>query len=745
MQSPKKIAVIAGWVVGALAALVILALVAVLVFVDPNDYREDIERTVERQTGRQLTLGGELKLSVFPWLALQTGPASLSDAPGFGEEPFVALQNARISVRLLPLLRGDVQVGTISLQGARIRLITDAQGRNNWADLGSQQATSEEAPDQPPASFRLPTIAGLEIEDAALTQEDRRAGSRRVIRDFNLKTGRLESGEPFDLTTDLVLEQDASLSVKVHMTTAVTVDLKRNVHLLAEPGIDLTLSGPGYPQQGVEVRIRANSLRADIGQQAHQLEGLVLATTWKGDGLPPEGVAVTVQMESLAADLAAQTLKLAGLQADVAGARLSGALNGEEILDAPRMAGSLKLAPVTLRDWLPKLGVNLPATRDASVYGEMSFASNIALTKSSAELKDMTLKFDDTTAKGSLGVADFESKALRFDLGVDRINADRYLAPAGDSDDKRQAPPEKTEDAPPAKIPVEALRALNARGQLQVGEAVFAGVTFSRLHLGVSARGGKVRFNPSQASMYGGQYSGDIAIDATTDIARVSLDEHLSGVDFAPLFKDLFETQRVAGKGSANLKLSGAGRTSDDIVKTLNGTLDFAVADGAVSGADLWYEIRRARAVLKQQAVPERTGPARTEFKALRGSAIVKDGVLSNDDLDASLQYLKVTGQGKVDLPQDTLDYRLTATVLKIPPEGADTEQMQELADATIPVKISGTLSDPKVRPDIEGYLKNKFKGRIDEQRDKAEEKLKEQEEKLKEKVGDKLKGLFGR
>ena len=98
---------------------------------------------------------------------------------------------------------------------------------------------------------------------------------------------------------------------------------------------------------------------------------------------------------------------------------------------------------------------------------------------------------------------------MRFDLSVDRINADRYLPPPVEEPAKPAA------DEPPTPIPVETLRNLNARGQLQVGEAIFAGIKFTKLRLGVNARDGKVRFNPSEASMYGGNYSGDIGIDAT--------------------------------------------------------------------------------------------------------------------------------------------------------------------------------------------------------------------------------------
>ena len=722
---------IAGYVLGALLALVVLTLVAVVIFVDPNDYRDDIQRIVERETGRKLTLSGELKLSVFPWLALQTGPASLSDAPGFGDEPFVSLQNARVSVRLLPLLRGKLEIGKVSLDGARIRLLTDSQGRDNWADLGEKdKVPAQDAADTGPA--RLPTIEGLGIKDAAVTMEDKQANSRHVVRDFNLQTGRLESGQPFDLKTDFVFEQDASMSVKVHVATTVTADLENNTHRLAEPKIDLTVSGSGYPAEGVPVQIRADSLSTDIGRQTHQLNGLTLTTTWKSDGLPPAGVPVALKAKEFTANLAAQTLELVGLQADVAGAQLSGALKGEEILDAPRIAGPLKLEPIAPREWLPKLGVTLPKTRDADVFKKLSFASNVALTKTSADLQDVNLQLDNTTAKGSVGVADFASKALRFDLNVDRINADRYLAPKSD------ASANKTGKEPPTEIPVAALRNLNARGQLQVGEAVFADIKFTKLRLGVNARDGKVRFNPSEASMYGGQYRGDIGIDATSDVARVSLDEHVSGIDFAPLFRDLFKTKRVSGKGGANIKLHGAGRNTDDIVKTLTGNIDFSVANGAIEGSDLWYEIRRARALLKQQAAPERSGPERTEFSAMQGTGAMTNGVLTNNDLDVALQYLRVTGQGKIDVPNSSLDYRLVANVLKIPREGADTAQMQDMVDAAIPVKVTGALSDPKIRPDIEGYVKGQVKERVDKEKDKLEQKVKD-------KLGDKLKDLLKR
>src|SRR5690606_41733751 len=155
---------IVGIAIGALIALVVVTLLLVLIFVDPNDFRDDIERLVERQTGRELTLSGALKLSVFPWGALGLGPASLGDAPGVGDEPFVSIEEARLGVRLLPLLRGTIAVGHVRLDDARVRLVTDEQGRRNWEDLGGRDASETDPEDETSQrAAQVPCLAEHEI------------------------------------------------------------------------------------------------------------------------------------------------------------------------------------------------------------------------------------------------------------------------------------------------------------------------------------------------------------------------------------------------------------------------------------------------------------------------------------------------------------------------------------------------------------------------------------------------------
>src|SRR6201993_2131121 len=126
-----------------LLALLAIVLLAVRAFVDPNDYKDRIARAVRNSTGRELALPGEIRLSVFPGIALELGPASLGNPPGFGEEPFAAVKHAALRVRLLPLLRKQVEIGRVEIDGLDLRLGKNAAGRGNWQSPAGSRPTPQ--------------------------------------------------------------------------------------------------------------------------------------------------------------------------------------------------------------------------------------------------------------------------------------------------------------------------------------------------------------------------------------------------------------------------------------------------------------------------------------------------------------------------------------------------------------------------------------------------------------------------
>jgi AsmA protein len=691
-----KIAVFA--VLG-LIGLVVLAAVLLLVFVDPNAHKARLQQLVLEKTGRQLLLPGDLKLKVFPWIAVDVGRASLANGSGFAAEPMVEIEHARLGVALMPLLHGQLEIGAVELDSPTIRLAVDAKGHSNWADL--TRSKEQEAADESKSSgVAAAAIAKLQIVNGTLQYRDAGAGTDLTLRALNLETGRLKSGEPFDLKLAFTLLQGKSLEAGVQLQGRTTLDLAANRYQLAAPQLDLQLKGAGLPAAGLPVQLR---------------------------------------FEAIDADLDAQTLKLPGLKLQAAGAQLSGSLEGTKIIDAPHFAGPVQLAEVSTRELLHRLGIELPATRDPAMFRKLSFSGTLVASSEALMLDGLKLKFDDSTMTGRAGISNLASSSLAFDLKLDRINADRYLAPVPPKNaaaGNAAAGAAKAAPTAPIAVPVELLRSLNAHGTLNAGAAVFAGVQYSNLRIGVNAGGGKLHVFPSEAQMYGGQYHGDITVDASGRVPRLSVDEHLSGIDFAPLMSDMLETKRISGHGNAAIKATATGADSSAMLRTLNGTLEFHVDDGALEGADLWYEIRRARALLKQQAPPARTGPEHTPFTALSATGKFTNGVLSNEDLKVAMQYLQVSGRGSADLPASTLDYRLDAVVLKIPEEtAADT---QDIVGLKVPVLVTGSFASPKVRPDVSGLLKARVQQEIDKHKDEVKQKLQD-------KLQDKLKDLFKR
>jgi AsmA protein len=199
----------------------------------------------------------------------------------------------------------------------------------------------------------------------------------------------------------------------------------------------------------------------------------------------------------------------------------------------------------------------------------------------------------------------------------------------------------------------------------------------------------------------------------------------------------MFETRRVSGRGNAAIKAVATGADTAALLRSLTGTLEFHLDNGALEGADLWYEIRRARALLKSQPVPARSGPERTPFTAFSATGRITNGVVSNDDLIAALQYLQVRGRGTADIAAGALNYHLDVSVLDIPEEGGDGTGMKDLAGLNIPVIISGTFAAPKVRPDLAALARARVQQEIDKRKDELRQKLKD-------KLREKLKGLFG-
>ncbi len=679
---------IIGIVIGALVAVLVLGAVAVIVLVDPNDYRDDIEQLVRNETGRNLRIGGELDLKLFPWLALGVKDIELGNPPGYGTQPFLTVKEASVGVKLFPLLNKRLEVSRVAVDGLDVRLISRGEDANNWKDLSESEDKKEETSE----SSQQATVAGIAITNSTLVYTDEVEKSVSRLTGLEVHTGALGSGSPVDASARFVYDDGAAQPV-------ANVDLKAVVQLPDDtPKLEVT--------------------KLDVSGELFNEDKTKTPFSLKSG--------------ALSVDLDAETLAPATLDVMYADLPIKVTARGEKLFGDYVLSGNVVVDPVSPRKVLPSLGVELPVTADPAALSSLSYKSDYRLTEKQLQLPALELVLDETQVRGSAGIEDLDAMALRFDLSVNAINVDRYLEP-----EPKEGGGARAAEEPPTDLPIDALRELNARGNLRVGKATLSGLEFADIRLPLDASGGRVHLGPTQARLFGGGYNGDIVLDARPAQARLSLNEKVRGIDVGALMKASFETDRVIGRGDASAVLTGTGNTDAAILKSLAGKLDFNVKDGAIAGMDVWYELRRAVALFKRTAQPAApVGAPKTAFKALQGSATLASGVLRNDDLVADLDYLKANGKGSIDLGAGSIDYRLVAQVYKLPPEGEAVE-MADLKAAEIPITITGALADMKIRPDVAGLAKARIKQEVD----KKKEEIKED---LKKKLGDKLKGLFG-
>ena len=120
-----------------IVVLVLIAAVAVFALTfDPNRYKGEIERLAKEQTGRTLSIKGDIRLAFWPSLGAQVSGVSFSEKSS--PQEFVSFDSARASVKLLPLLSGQYIVDTVSLSGFKAHIVKGKDGRFNFSDLVEQ-------------------------------------------------------------------------------------------------------------------------------------------------------------------------------------------------------------------------------------------------------------------------------------------------------------------------------------------------------------------------------------------------------------------------------------------------------------------------------------------------------------------------------------------------------------------------------------------------------------------------------
>ncbi len=499
MKTPFKYALFG---LGGLVLLLVIIVAVVAVTFNPNDYKPLVVKLVQDKKQRTLHIDGDIKLAFWPKIGADLGKISLSEHNG--DKEFAAVNGLKVSLALLPLLKKQLVVDTVYVDGARANIVRYKDGTTNFDDLLSKEESEQIKFD----------IDGVHVSNSALNFTDEKAGSQYSISKLNLKTGHLALAKPFDLATDFILEANKP-KLKAAATLTGNFMLDPDARHFVAKGLDANIKGDMAGGKDVIFKLSGN-VDAKPENMEFLVDGLKLALSGNFNGA------------KLTADLDAP--KLTVLKDEVSGKEAHVNLTREkdsDSLKASMVLSDIKGSPESLQSSgitgelsikqagghsiagkfsspfsgnlenlvfdLPKLAGNVEVKDAALPKGAMqgTFALKLhADIKQEQANSDFNLNIDTTKLNGNVTVTGFSKPDIKFNLTANQLDLNKLLgkktAPSGEN---KPAGVDKPSD-------LSVLSGLLLQGNVNIGSIIYDKYRLSGLALGVKADGEQLQVRP---------------------------------------------------------------------------------------------------------------------------------------------------------------------------------------------------------------------------------------------------------
>ncbi|QDD90185.1 AsmA family protein [Pseudomonas oryzihabitans] len=685
----KAFAKVLGIVLVGLLLLLVAVGFALTHLVDPNDYKDEIRQLAHDKANVDLQLKGDIGWSLFPWLGVELHDATLASA-ATPDRQLAQVQRLILSVRLLPLLlRRDLEMSDVKIDGLDLTASRDDQGRSNWAEIGrpapqpgQADAPAADAPaaNEPATSHRQPlklNVESLTIRNSRIEYSDARSGAHYTFDGIDLQTGAIYPG--------------TAIPLKLAGTASTT-----------QPPVKATVQLSG-------------EFRFDPASQQYALDDLQL--TGDATGEPFNGKLVNYSASGeLAVDRRAQTADWTSLKLTANDLKALGDLKLTGLETEPQLTGGVSIARLDLRAFLDSIGVELPAMADAKTLQRFEMNAQLQASRNALVLNDFNFNLDDSTLKGRVAVDDIARRALRIQLSGDTLDLDRYLpaktAAARQANGARQQevaqvdasaaqgnsplPEAPTQHAwsQETLLPVERLRSLDANVELSLQQLTLDQLPFENASLKATANDGQLQLSDLSGELFGGNFQANGTLDVRGAQPQLSVHERINSVPVERILQAQGQKPPVEGQLDLDADLRSSGASQRALIDNLDGTARFALRNGQLIDANVESQLCQGISLLNRKPLELPHGGQNTPFRQLSGTLSIVNGVARNQDLRVSVPGLAVKGDGDIDLRTLGLDYHLGITVQGDTNAAADPgcKVGERYADIEWPLQCRGPL-----------------------------------------------------
>ena len=526
---------------GGIIVLLLLVVAIVAATFNPNDYKPLIIKLVKEKKERTLDIEGDIKLAFWPKIGANLGKVSISEHKS--DKTFASIQSAQVALALLPLLKKQLVVDTVYIDGAQANIIKYKDGTTNFDDLLSKD--EEESQD---IKF---DVDGVKVSNSAVNYTDEATGAKYALSKFNLTSGHIALAEPIDLATDFSItanQPEISANAKLKGNFLADPETKH----FAAKNLDATIKGDLLGGKDVEITA-SGDIDAKPETREFLIDSLKLALSGQFSGAKlaidlnaPELIAEKDEVTSkkvtvsLSQDKAGETLKANLVLADIKGspkALQSSGISGDIVgVQGKRTINGKFSSPFNgnlenLIFDLPKLAGNLDIKDPSLPNGAMQGSFNLALytdVKNELVNSKFNLNIDDTKLNGDVAVAGFKTPNIKFNLNADKLNLNKLMAKSS-----APAPAAKTSDNP---ANLSALKSLHLDGKLNIGSILYDKYHVSGLNVNIKADGEKLALTGLNVKLDDSQIKGNLGISQFAkplytfdiDIDQLDVDKYVS-------------------------------------------------------------------------------------------------------------------------------------------------------------------------------------------------------------------------
>ncbi|MDF3126687.1 AsmA family protein [Rheinheimera sp. 1928-s] len=339
----------------------------------------------------------------------------------------------------------------------------------------------------------------------------------------------------------------------------------------------------------------------------------------------------------------------------------------------------------------------------------------LALDKKQLDWQWQKLELDDIKGSGQLAVNYAKQAVIKLDLKLDEVDTAAYTA--------ENTSTTEAEVVAGSEPDLTALRQFDLDLKLAVKTLKVSGLHTENLQLSLTNKAGLVQIQNASADLYDGKVVAKATLDARKTPVSYSFNKQLSGLALRPMLIDGADIDLLSGTAKLSIEGKGQSLLPEQLKKNLLANGSFEITDGSLYGVNIAQMIRNAKATLKNEAQSTDNTEQKTDFSSLTGSFNLTDGVLTNPDLKMAAPLLRLSGKGSANLLTEALDYQLS-TALVNTSKGQGGKEKDDLAGVEIPLKISGTMQEPKYSLDTKALFETQLKDKVETQKDKLKNKL---------------------